>query len=80
MPSYPPKLTIVHALETHTTLINETIWELQTSKETTDTLYQSCITLDKDLHNTMRTVDNLACQVETSRDKIDNAFRAVDLP
>ncbi len=73
---------IVHALETHTTLINETLWELQASKETTDAFYQSCTTLDKELHNTQRTVDNLAREMAwdwQSRDKIDNAFRAVDV-
>ncbi len=68
---------MVHALETHTTFINETIWELQASRETTDALYQSCITLDKELHNTQRTVENLAREMAwdwQSRDKIDNAF------
>ena len=73
---------IVHALETHTTLINETIWELQANKETTDALQRSCMTLDKELNNAKRTADNLAREIEwdwKSRDKIDNAFRAVDI-
>ncbi len=63
-------------------IINETLWELQASKETTDAIYQSCTTLDKELHNTQRTVDNLAREMAwdwQSRDKIDNAFRAVDV-
>ena len=73
---------IVHAIETHTTLINETIWELQASKETTDALQRSCLTLDKDLANTRSTVDNLAREMKwdwKTRDKIDKAFRSVDL-
>ncbi|EFX65713.1 hypothetical protein DAPPUDRAFT_117028 [Daphnia pulex] len=73
---------MVHALETHTTLINETMWELQASRETTDAPYQSCIALEKELHNTQRTVDNLAREMARdwqSRYKIDNPFRAVDI-
>ena len=73
---------IVHAIETHTTLINETIRELKAIKETTDALQRSCLTLDKDLANTRSTVDNLAREMEwdwKTRDKIDKAFRSVDL-
>ncbi|KAK4006744.1 hypothetical protein OUZ56_011902 [Daphnia magna] len=73
---------IVHALETHTTLINESMWELQARKEATDALQRSCLTLDKELNNTKRTIYNLAREMEwdwKSRDKVDDAFRAVDI-
>jgi cell division septum initiation protein DivIVA len=66
---------IVHAIETHTTLINETRWELQANKKTTDALQRSCLTLDKELANTRNTVDNLSREMEwewKTRDKIDN--------
>ncbi|KAI9552642.1 hypothetical protein GHT06_020513 [Daphnia sinensis] len=73
---------IVHALETHTTLINESIWELHANKDTTDALQRSCLTLDKELNNARRTIDNLAHEMEWEwkyRDKTDTAFRAVDI-
>ncbi|KAI9554996.1 hypothetical protein GHT06_020285 [Daphnia sinensis] len=72
---------IVHALETHTTLINESIWELHANKNATDALQRSCLTLDKELNNARRTIDNLAHEMEWKwkyRDKTDTAFRATE--
>ncbi|KAI9558401.1 hypothetical protein GHT06_015181 [Daphnia sinensis] len=55
---------IFHALKTHTTLIHETIWELHANKETTDALQRSCLTLDKELNNARRTINNLTPQMQ----------------
>ena len=73
--------TIVHAMETHTTLINETLWELQVSREASDATQRALVTLDKDLRNTKRATEDLAREMAwdwQSRDKLDNAFWAVD--
>ncbi|KAK4013962.1 hypothetical protein OUZ56_026510 [Daphnia magna] len=73
---------IVNALETHATLINETMWELHASKEATDALQRSCLTLNKELNNAKRTINNLSREIKwdwKSQDKIDNAFRATGL-
>ncbi|KAK4013532.1 hypothetical protein OUZ56_026086 [Daphnia magna] len=78
----PETTAIAHALKTHTTLIDETMLELHASKEATDALQRSCLTVDKDLKNVKRTIDNLAREMEwdwQSRNKIDNAFGAVDI-
>ncbi|KZS08317.1 Uncharacterized protein APZ42_027719 [Daphnia magna] len=60
---------IVNALETHATLINETMWELHASKEATDALQRSCLTLNKELNNAKRTINNLSREIngETER-------------
>jgi hypothetical protein len=73
---------IVHELDTHTSLINETVWELRASVEATEALRRSCVTLDKEIASVERASSNFAREMWwdlQSRDKVDSAFRAVSL-
>jgi hypothetical protein len=49
---------IVHEPDTHTSLINETVWELRASVEATEVLRRSCVTLDKEIASVERTSSN----------------------
>ncbi|KZS10222.1 Uncharacterized protein APZ42_025362 [Daphnia magna] len=72
---------IVHALETHTTLINESMWELQASKEAADALQRSCLTLDKELNNAKSiflSVGNCPKRPETARPIFNNRPNSPD--
>ncbi len=62
-------------------IINETLWELQASKEAADAIQRALTTLDKELRGTKRATEDLAREMAwdwQTRDKIDNAFWAVD--
>jgi hypothetical protein len=69
---------IVHELDTHTSLINETVWELRASVEATEALRRSCVTLDKEIASVERA--NFAREMWwdlQTQDKVGSAFRAV---
>nr|CAH0102049.1 unnamed protein product [Daphnia galeata] len=72
----------LESLDTHPSLINETVWELRTSVEATEALRRSCVTLDKEIASVKRASSNFAREMWwdlQTRDKVDSAFRAVSL-
>jgi hypothetical protein len=73
---------IVQELEAHTTLINETFWEVKASLETMETLRRTCVALDKEVAGLGQASSNFAGKMWwkwQTRDKIDSAFKAVSL-
>ncbi len=70
---------IVHELDTHTSLINETVWELRASVEATEALRRSCVTLDKEIASASSNFSREMWWDLQTRDKVDSAFRVVSL-